>query len=520
MWTLLLTVVVVTNKDRENKPQKAKLKKNGRTDLSNVRVLQRKMAYIIGLPLSLADEELLLQKEYFGQYGKVSKVSVSRTVGGAIQQFVNDTCSVYITYSKEEEAIQCINQYMVLASFGAAKYCHAWLRNMPCTNPACLYLHSIGAEEDSLVHQIVGTTHNMQQRSGTHATGAFSSHVTCSVSSKDQNRPVKTPNKSVVDVVGWSSSGPDNGNAAEDGKIIYSCSEFSSVAIDKDHLEVDYSNAMLCRVSFSSHLPMAVTRDKDSQEYSIKLFREPSKFSVLERADFTPSDACITKGQSCLTSGSGRQALPGSYSDVREDLLPPDAQRLKASDILSQGFSVLPSHPIRISDCSNGHNQQRKATSSLSDFNVDGITVHNYVDEAFIPFTCVNSSSTESDRSFRSSNLFSSEEIVEQLRRLADDNITNDNYSSAFDAVESSIISNVLSHDQSRFAFATEENSVNQATFSNICQVSKKRTHLPDSMEKEEHYQCGPQHHVNIESILTPSSSFANKPHRSSDQMC
>ncbi|KAL7184635.1 hypothetical protein ACSBR2_026727 [Camellia fascicularis] len=101
-------VVVVTNKDRENKPQKAKLKKNeGRTDLSNVRVIQRKMAYIIGLPLSLADEELLLQKEYFGQYGKVSKASLSRTVGGAIQQFVNDTCSVYITYSKEE-AIQCI----------------------------------------------------------------------------------------------------------------------------------------------------------------------------------------------------------------------------------------------------------------------------------------------------------------------------------------------------------------------------------------------------------------------------
>ncbi|KAI8031756.1 putative general negative regulator of transcription C16C9.04c [Camellia lanceoleosa] len=299
------------------------------------------------------------------------------------------------------------------ASFGTAKYCHAWLRNMPCTNLACLFLHSIGAEEDSLGKDEEAAVHtrilafllvvklNKELSCSTmvhfalpdtaHATGAFSSHVTCSVSSKDQNRPVKTPNKSVVDVVGWSSSGPDNGNAAEDRKIIYSCSEFSSVAIDKDHLEVDYSNAMLCRVSSSSHLPMAVPRDKDSQEYSIGLFREPSKFSVLERADFTPSDACITKGQSCLTSGSGRQALPGSYSDVREDLLPPDAQRLKASDILSQGFSVLPSHPISISDCSNGHNQQRKATSSLSDFNVDGITVHNCVDEAFIPFTCVNS---------------------------------------------------------------------------------------------------------------------------------
>ncbi|GMP57510.1 hypothetical protein CsSME_00021574 [Camellia sinensis var. sinensis] len=47
-------------------------------------------------------------KEYFGQYGKVLKVSISRTAAGAIQHFANNTCSVYITYSKEEEAVRCI----------------------------------------------------------------------------------------------------------------------------------------------------------------------------------------------------------------------------------------------------------------------------------------------------------------------------------------------------------------------------------------------------------------------------
>ncbi|MFS7957800.1 putative RNA recognition motif domain, nucleotide-binding alpha-beta plait domain superfamily [Helianthus anomalus] len=66
------------------------------------------MAYIIGLPISLADEDLLQRKDYFGRYGKVTKVSLSRTAGGTVQQFVNDTCSVYITYSKEEEAVRCI----------------------------------------------------------------------------------------------------------------------------------------------------------------------------------------------------------------------------------------------------------------------------------------------------------------------------------------------------------------------------------------------------------------------------
>ena len=39
-------------------------------------------------------EQLLQRKEYFGQYGKVTKLSLSRTAGGTVQQFVNDTCSV------------------------------------------------------------------------------------------------------------------------------------------------------------------------------------------------------------------------------------------------------------------------------------------------------------------------------------------------------------------------------------------------------------------------------------------
>ncbi|KAI7994030.1 Protein ILITYHIA, partial [Camellia lanceoleosa] len=65
----------------------------------------------------------------FGQDGKVLKVSISRTAAGAIQHFANNTCSV--------------------ACFGTTKYCHAWLRNVSCSNPDCLYLHEIGTQEDS-----------------------------------------------------------------------------------------------------------------------------------------------------------------------------------------------------------------------------------------------------------------------------------------------------------------------------------------------------------------------------------
>ncbi|KAG2335178.1 hypothetical protein Bca52824_006358 [Brassica carinata] len=177
-----------TNMERK-KTQKSKSKPSeGRKQLTSVRVIQRNLVYIVGLPLSLADEDLLYHKEYFGQYGKVLKVSMSRTSSGAIQQlFPNDTCSVYITYAKEEEAVRCIQAVhgfildgkSLKACFGTTKYCHAWLRNAACVNPDCLYLHEVGSQEDSFtkdeaisshtrsrVQQITGAANILHQRSG------------------------------------------------------------------------------------------------------------------------------------------------------------------------------------------------------------------------------------------------------------------------------------------------------------------------------------------------------------------
>ncbi|KAF8102383.1 hypothetical protein N665_0198s0090 [Sinapis alba] len=174
-----------SNMERK-KGQKSKAKpSDGRKQLTSVRVIQRNLVYIVGLPLDLADEDLLHHKEYFGQYGKVLKVSMSRTATGVIQQFPNNTCSVYITYAKEEEAVRCIQAVhgftldgkSLKACFGTTKYCHAWLRNAACVNPDCLYLHEVGSQEDSFtkdeiisahtrVQQITGATNLLQHRSG------------------------------------------------------------------------------------------------------------------------------------------------------------------------------------------------------------------------------------------------------------------------------------------------------------------------------------------------------------------
>ncbi|KAK8697912.1 hypothetical protein V6N13_114044 [Hibiscus sabdariffa] len=220
-------LVAEVNMERKTKSQKAKTKSSeGRKQLSSVRVIQRNLVYIVGLPLNLADEELLQRRDYFGQYGKVLKVSMSRTAAGLIQQFPNNTCSVYITYSKEEEAIRCIQSVhgFVLdskplkACFGTTKYCHAWLRNVPCTNPDCLYLHEIGSQEDSFtkdeiisaytrVQQITGATNNMQRRPGNILPPPVDDY--CPNSSASAAKPIakSAPNNATVTVLKGSPNG-------------------------------------------------------------------------------------------------------------------------------------------------------------------------------------------------------------------------------------------------------------------------------------------------------------------------
>ncbi|XP_028775987.1 uncharacterized protein LOC114732801 isoform X2 [Neltuma alba] len=181
-------LVAEMNLKEKKKMQKLKPKaSDGRKHLSDVRVIQRNLVYIIGLPLNLADEDLLQRKEYFGRYGKVLKVSISRTATGVVQHSANNSCCVYITYSKEAEAVRCIQSVhcfmldgkSLRACFGTTKYCHAWLRNLACSNRDCLYLHDYGSQEDSFtkdelvlafarsrIQQIIGATNNLHRRSG------------------------------------------------------------------------------------------------------------------------------------------------------------------------------------------------------------------------------------------------------------------------------------------------------------------------------------------------------------------
>jgi CCR4-NOT transcription complex subunit 4 len=67
-----------------------------RTQLANMRVIRRNLVYAVGLPPPIASEDTLRKAEYFGQYGKISKIVLNRsqTAGGDLRRA---SASAYVT---------------------------------------------------------------------------------------------------------------------------------------------------------------------------------------------------------------------------------------------------------------------------------------------------------------------------------------------------------------------------------------------------------------------------------------
>lgn len=142
--------------------QEQLLRSNPRSSIVNyshlvdVRVIQRDLVYIVGIPVQYSNEDILLKYEFFGQYGPIKKVVVNST---RIHSLPNQKHSVsaYITFRNTDDALECIYSLenfsidgnKLKASFGTTKYCSAFLRGQKCTNPDCMYLHRSGEQSDS-----------------------------------------------------------------------------------------------------------------------------------------------------------------------------------------------------------------------------------------------------------------------------------------------------------------------------------------------------------------------------------
>jgi CCR4-NOT transcription complex subunit 4 len=108
----------------------------------------------------------LRSPDYFGQYGKITKiVVVKRSNPGSPTPVIG----LYITYHRREDAARCIALVdgapapgekptdLLRASYGTTKYCMSFLRGVTCSDHACMNLHEWGDEKDCFTKEDLTT---------------------------------------------------------------------------------------------------------------------------------------------------------------------------------------------------------------------------------------------------------------------------------------------------------------------------------------------------------------------------
>jgi CCR4-NOT transcription complex subunit 4 len=133
--------------------------------LSGLRVIQKNLVYVVGLSPGIKEDEILNTlrgDKYFGQYGKIIKIVVSKGgKNGEVSANGQPSLGVYVTFAKKEDASRCIaavngstnGDRVLRAQLGTTKYCSAYLRGETCTNKSCMFLHEPGENEDSYSRQ-------------------------------------------------------------------------------------------------------------------------------------------------------------------------------------------------------------------------------------------------------------------------------------------------------------------------------------------------------------------------------
>ena len=69
--------------------------------------MQKNLVYVVGLNPKSREQDLLQTlrgDQYFGQYGKIIKIVVSKAKEGAN----SNSIGVYVTFAKKEDAARCI----------------------------------------------------------------------------------------------------------------------------------------------------------------------------------------------------------------------------------------------------------------------------------------------------------------------------------------------------------------------------------------------------------------------------
>ncbi|KAF6230823.1 hypothetical protein HO173_010939 [Letharia columbiana] len=146
---------------RKKETEQRQVETLNRKNLAGIRVVQKNLVYVVGLSQKSSEEEFLRTlrgSQYFGQYGKITKIVVSKAKEGQNNaNNNNNSIGVYVTFENREDAAKCIaavdgsqnSERTLRAQYGTTKYCSAFLRSETCGNRNCTFLHETGEDNDS-----------------------------------------------------------------------------------------------------------------------------------------------------------------------------------------------------------------------------------------------------------------------------------------------------------------------------------------------------------------------------------
>lgn len=117
--------------------------------------------------LTMQAVSILRSNDYFGQYGKISKLNLRdrTTLTSTSVHTLNPdnpatAYGIYIVYVRREDAARAISALdgiaapqgppgtTLHASYGTTRYCESFLRGGKCDNNNCIFLHEWGGESD------------------------------------------------------------------------------------------------------------------------------------------------------------------------------------------------------------------------------------------------------------------------------------------------------------------------------------------------------------------------------------
>ncbi|KAE8374715.1 hypothetical protein BDV26DRAFT_295703 [Aspergillus bertholletiae] len=206
---------------KKKEAERREIEASSRKNLAGVRVVQKNLVYVIGLNPTIRDESQLLQtlrgRDYFGQYGDIEKIVVSKAKPGGNP---NQGIGVYVTYSRKSDAATCITSVdgsvngdrVLRAQYGTTKYCSSFLRNEQCHNRNCTFLHETGEDSESYSRQDLSSMNTLSSQRPNGATSGPSHTIPPHVA-RSSAMPLAQPMRRQPSKDDGTSSRPPDGSA-------------------------------------------------------------------------------------------------------------------------------------------------------------------------------------------------------------------------------------------------------------------------------------------------------------------